>query len=248
MCNLTVQVGAGVCDDVGEVVTDGDGEGDGDGERDGEGDGECEDASDAVVGGAGEVPLCDVAACTATGWLSSVLAIANIPAMMPAMTPPTTAKSPVMTGIRISMGWELYQLLIPTVHALFWNIGSRGGSNEIRGQLMPALRSSMWSGSYCPRRAFVLSYSMMSDLSSENRVPKQVDMYADTSGQREKRDLVYMGPLVVGAFAVQAAIAGGVSEALGAETAANTSFAFAAMCALAGLGGAVFAYRSRRGS
>ena len=70
-------------------------------------------------------------------------------------------------------------------------------------------------------------------------------MYADTSGRRKERRSVYVGPLVVGVFAVQAAIAGGVSEALGAETAANTSFAFAAMCVLAALGGAVFAYRSR---
>lgn len=107
MCNLAVQSGAGVMDGVGEVVADGDGEGDGDGE------------SDAVVGGPREGTSCDVA-CAAAGWLSSVLAIANIPATMPAMTPPSSAKSPATAATRTSVGCELYQLLIPTVHAPFF--------------------------------------------------------------------------------------------------------------------------------
>lgn len=64
----------------------------------------------------------------------------------------------------------------------------------------------------------------------------------------ERRISRYIGPLVIGAGAVQAAIVGGISEAFGAENAADMSFTFAATCVIGALGGAVLAYRKSRGT
>jgi hypothetical protein len=69
---------------------------------------------------------------------------------------------------------------------------------------------------------------------------------AEAVSQPERRAGVYAGPLVMGAFALSSGVAGGVSEALGAESAANAGFAFAAICVISALGGAVLAHRKSR--
>jgi hypothetical protein len=90
----------------------------------------------------------------------------------------------------------------------------------------------------------------MNDLDPNAHFPEKRNdaMQVEASSEPERRISRYIGPLVIGAGAVQAAIAGGISEAFGAENAADMSFTFAATCVIGALGGAVFAHRRGRGT
>jgi hypothetical protein len=102
---------------------------------------------------------------------------------------------------------------------------------------------------HCNTMLAGLLSAMMNNLYPDEEYPEeqQSDMQAtDAFDRQEGRASVYTGPIVICAFAVHSAIAGGISEALGAETAADASFTFAAGCALGAVGGAVFAYRKSR--
>ena len=138
-------------------------------------------------------------------------------AKAPAKMPPTSVKTPVTTAAFTISVCETYQLLIPIYLCLPGCVSGRGQGKCAADGL-----------------------AGMRDL------PYYHGMHGDASSQPHSHISRYTGPLVVGLFAVQAAIAGGISEAFRAEGPADTSFMFAGVCAVGALGGALFAHRTGR--